>query len=395
MRMLLLACQFAIRLASLRAPRALRRPWREEWLTEVGYAYRDLMARGESRRTTAWDLARFSVGAFPDAADLGPLSDFDFRAPLAHPAFPVAAALTLLALLGASTDGLRGCRNAWAGPAGERGEELALVARSSRVMGMEATPSANDYAAWKAVGARIAGFAMEDATLKVTPEFFGVLGATPRTPFAFLGRTIKTVQTLEGPSGRVGVLIRPRTGGRWDRPGRLPTPNGSVAGLHFIGRRMREPLIPPAAGLLLSLAAGLTLAPRRPRAVGYFLVKTALIEGVFAACWAEIACRVPIPPSGGHTAMTGFLLPAALSIGCGAVLWMSLRDHERRCPVCWRRLAKPVRIGSHASTMFESPREEILCLKGHGALVIPERILGGAAPADWIAFDESWQDCFV
>jgi hypothetical protein len=74
------------------------------------------------------------------------------------------------------------------------------------------------------------------------------------------------------------------------------------------------------------------------------------------------------------------------AFGCG-VIW-SFTDQRRRCPVCLRRLAMPVTLGSWAS-MFEPVTTEMLCDEGHGALCMDESEIG--AGDRWIALDSSWR----
>jgi hypothetical protein len=74
------------------------------------------------------------------------------------------------------------------------------------------------------------------------------------------------------------------------------------------------------------------------------------------------------------------------AFGCG-VIW-SFTDQRRRCPVCLRRLAMPVTLGSWAS-VFEPVTTEMLCGEGHGALCMDERDSG--AGDRWIALDSSWR----
>jgi hypothetical protein len=73
-----------------------------------------------------------------------------------------------------------------------------------------------------------------------------------------------------------------------------------------------------------------------------------------------------------------------------SILW-SLADQRRRCPVCLRRLAMPVAMGSWAS-MFEPASTEMLCDEGHGSLCLSETESG--ADDRWIALDASWRELF-
>lgn len=49
-----------------------------------------------------------------------------------------------------------------------------------------------------------------------------------------------------------------------------------------------------------------------------------------------------------------------------------LRDQRRRCPVCLRLLANPVRVGRPSGYFLEWNCTELVCLRGHGLLYVPE-----------------------
>ena len=87
-------------------------------------------------------------------------------------------------------------------------------------------------------------------------------------------------------------------------------------------------------------------------------------------------------------ALGGCLALALIFIGVfGWVAVWILTDQRRRCPVCLRRLAMPVTLGSWASVL-EPPATELLCAQGHGSLCMAENDLGEADR--WTALDSSW-----
>jgi hypothetical protein len=59
-----------------------------------------------------------------------------------------------------------------------------------------------------------------------------------------------------------------------------------------------------------------------------------------------------------------------------AIRWAML-DQRRRCPNCLRLLDKPVRMGSGSRILLEWNGTELLCLRGHGVMHVPEN------PAIW------------
>ncbi len=74
------------------------------------------------------------------------------------------------------------------------------------------------------------------------------------------------------------------------------------------------------------------------------------------------------------------------AFGCG-IIWV-FTDQRRRCPVCLRRLAMPVTLGSWAS-VFDPVTTEMVCDEGHGALTMDESEIG--AGDRWVALDSSWR----
>jgi hypothetical protein len=50
---------------------------------------------------------------------------------------------------------------------------------------------------------------------------------------------------------------------------------------------------------------------------------------------------------------------------------------RRRCPTCPRVLDKPVRMGSGSHILLEWNGTELLCVRGHGVMHVPEN------PAIW------------
>jgi hypothetical protein len=86
-----------------------------------------------------------------------------------------------------------------------------------------------------------------------------------------------------------------------------------------------------------------------------------------------------------------FALWVFLLVCCAAVCLLTI-DHRGRCPVCLRRLRRPVSIGSWASQILDQPATEYLCPAGHGTMYIAET---GNAPDHWTKLDETWQEFFV
>lgn len=127
----------------------------------------------------------------------------------------------------------------------------------------------------------------------------------------------------------------------------------------------------------------------------FLLVKTAAVAVAVPVFWIEFGAAVsPVARSitGRAAGLLGVFSAAAfIVVFAGALAW-SFADQRRRCPVCLERLAMPVPLGSWAS-VFEPPRTELLCGRGHGALCVSEAGLN--AGAKWVRLDESWRGLFA
>jgi hypothetical protein len=76
-----------------------------------------------------------------------------------------------------------------------------------------------------------------------------------------------------------------------------------------------------------------------------------------------------------------------------ALRW-ALTDQRRRCPVCLRLLANPVRIGQSSRMLLEWHGTELMCLRGHGLLHVPDRPAIWFTHQRWTDFDPSWSSLF-
>jgi hypothetical protein len=151
--------------------------------------------------------------------------------------------------------------------------------------------------------------------------------------------------------------------------------------------------------LMLALAASavlLLIGRLSPGRHGWrywvFLVsKTVAVMTIVPVLWIEggAALRARIPNQALSVAIGGVGL-ALVFIACfgAAIVWV-FSDQRLRCPICLRRLAMPVAIGSWAS-MFEPPATELLCELGHGSLCVSESAAG--EPDRWVALDDSWRE---
>src|SRR6202044_2074436 len=76
-----------------------------------------------------------------------------------------------------------------------------------------------------------------------------------------------------------------------------------------------------------------------------------------------------------------------------AVRWIRA-DQRKRCPVCLRLLANPVRIGESSRILLEWHGTELMCLRGHGMLYVPEWPPIWTARQRWLQLGPSWGGFF-
>lgn len=152
--------------------------------------------------------------------------------------------------------------------------------------------------------------------------------------------------------------------------------------------------------LAISFAAGLTMIfIRRPpshsggfRYWTFFILQCALALTLVPLAWIEsgAALRSCFPHHEGMRALGTLLLTLAYLPGLAAALAWVLSDQRARCPVCLRRLEFPVSLGSWSS-VFDPSSTELLCDRGHGALVLADTTNG---LEHWTRLDHSWSSFF-
>jgi hypothetical protein len=125
--------------------------------------------------------------------------------------------------------------------------------------------------------------------------------------------------------------------------------------------------------------------PQGFRRWAFFAAKIALLVPLVAFGALDLASLGPsLSPLGIHAALWGWVM---------ALRW-ALLDQRRRCPVCLRLLAKPVRIGQASRMFLEWNGTELLCLSGHGLLHVPEQPAIWFSRPRWLHFDPSWRELF-
>jgi hypothetical protein len=77
-----------------------------------------------------------------------------------------------------------------------------------------------------------------------------------------------------------------------------------------------------------------------------------------------------------------------------APLSWAIRDQQRRCRVCLRRLGTPIAIGAPGHVLLDWSGTELVCAEGHGVLYLPDSQANWLERARWDNLDDSWADLF-
>jgi hypothetical protein len=146
-----------------------------------------------------------------------------------------------------------------------------------------------------------------------------------------------------------------------------------------------------ATSVVLVLISRLSLGRYGWRYRLFLAGKTAAVMAIVPVLWIEggAALRARIPNQTLSVLIGGIgLAQIFIAVFGAAIVWV-FSDQRLRCPICLRRLAMPVAIGSWAST-FEPPATELLCEVGHGSLCVSESATG--EPDRWVTLDDSWRE---
>ena len=87
------------------------------------------------------------------------------------------------------------------------------------------------------------------------------------------------------------------------------------------------------------------------------------------------------------------LQPHATLVSYVLAFRWALIEQRRRCPVCLRLLTNPARIGQAGRTFLEWYGTELICVKGHGLMHVPE-IQTTYSTQHWLDLDLSWNGLF-
>jgi hypothetical protein len=399
--------RWLIEAAGLLVPGPFRSDWRREWLWEIWHGYSTLTREGATHARASRRMIGFALGAFVDAGDLrmeALRNSQDNRSIARNPfVFIAALAIAFLALAG-WTGGFRHCRTALGSLYPDSGQ-LVLLSRPLGVLGLQTPANTGQVSTWVESSTwfgNVAGFVLHDGTLEVTPNFFSVLHMDRSAHFRFLGHSVaavKFIDPLRSPvafSGAIARLKHPADRKAAEKHwGGFSIYDGPRVNATFLDERNRWPLYFAGGVSLLFLAAGMLHARRPPRYLAFFTVKTALVLGIVAAAWAEVATAIPIPITGGVDLGTAAPLVGFLLLSQVFVLRWSLQDQAERCPVCCRLVSMPVSVGSRSSLILDRPAVEFLCTRGHGTLRLSDLTACTGEPSQWTPVDRSWREVFA
>ncbi|HZM10651.1 MAG TPA: ABC transporter permease [Candidatus Limnocylindrales bacterium] len=133
---------------------------------------------------------------------------------------------------------------------------------------------------------------------------------------------------------------------------------------------------------------------RRTTWIAFFLAKSALLLAISALAswclvhWISYWLVGPVYPM-----VDDFSIWVFLPLAIAAMSW-SVRDQQRRCRTCLRRLELPVEIGRIGSVLLNWAGIEMVCPQGHGVLYLPDSPANSLDRDRWSNLDESWSSLF-
>ena len=133
---------------------------------------------------------------------------------------------------------------------------------------------------------------------------------------------------------------------------------------------------------------------RRTEWLGFFLVKSALLLAVAAlASWCLVHWISRWAVGSVYPVVDEFSIWVFLPLAIATLSW-SVRDQQKRCRTCLRRLELPVEIGRAGSVLLNWAGTEMVCSQGHGVLYLPESPANALERDRWNTLDESWSSLF-
>jgi hypothetical protein len=143
------------------------------------------------------------------------------------------------------------------------------------------------------------------------------------------------------------------------------------------------------AGMLLGMMTS-EFPPGHPRRIGPR-------RGLFLAAKTVLVLPILLFGSLDLGSLGSSVSPLVVHIvffsGLFAARWI-LADQRRRCPVCLRLLTNPVRMGESSRILLEWHGTELMCLRGHGMLYVPEWPAIWSGRQRWMDLGPSWGGLF-
>ncbi len=388
-----------LRIASLMVPAASRADWLAEWSSELWHV------RREPHRI---NVEAFCLGAFRDAFWLrrNGSGDEPGVAALSSPlrCLSFLAALGALCVVGALL--LPGARMILRGSLYPR--DLVMLSPVDR-----GDPSIQNglFDPYPTVSRK----QFESLKAQSAAQFTGLAFYVP-TPLQVGKHTLmgaRTTADLFRVVNEAGRQNLPGSGGGWlieDEAAFAALP-GSTLGF-VVGRlrygtldnsqfrfiRLRDRSLGIFSAVLVALAFACVFAAFMPAgSSGGHPRRIGARRGLFLAAKALLVLPIVLFGSLDLASVGGSLSPVyfdlALFGSVFAVRWINA-DQRKRCPVCLRLLANPVRIGESSRILLEWHGTELMCLRGHGLLYVPEWPAIWSGQQRWLDLGPSWGGLF-
>ncbi len=254
----------------------------------------------------------------------------------------------------------------------------------------------------------LAGYRWDKAgTAWITPEFFEVLGARPKSFVlhrirdwkpAGPGQDLAAIGRLKpGVTTRAALNELRELATRWNPD--QPWADSDQAQVTSLVARTRRPFwaygVVCSATSVLLLGASLIGMRTDRRRIGrirgwywvYFGAKSVLLPLLLALVIWEFTRATKFTLTGGATFVAEPFFVWLVILACGAIVWWCLVDQWARCRACLGILQYPVRIGSLGAVLFNHAGTELMCCEGHGALYVPAVSSDYVQGAGWISLE--------
>ena len=169
----------------------------------------------------------------------------------------------------------------------------------------------------------------------------------------------------------------------------------------YVGSYLLLALLAVASAILIVYARSGDEVGRAPLSArdrlrwwSFFVVKTVLLLGTTGLFAWGLAHRLSVSIYGSIHPMTNAVSLWLFLVLALAPLSWAIRDQQRRCRVCRRRLGTPIAIGAPGHVLLDWSGTELVCSEGHGVLYLPDSQANWLERARWDNLDASWADLF-